>query len=247
MCGAEGAEGAEVSVGELLVTLAYLSRSLTADESSRVHDIAHSAISMRAFSRLVRDCLQRERSVEEAGGAVQSEAAVRSDTEESHRAFVAFALDCLSSHVRDSVDGCAVAASVSRQALADELAVARQSARQAEQSSRQLTDRLDRLQLHCRRLEADNSRLVGAQAANSSRQSSDSEALQSLQTASAHYQQLVQRMTAAAAQSEAALLAARAEHQSSLALLQFERSAKQSLQHEMAAAAEQISALQAVR
>ena len=253
MCGAEGAEGSEVSVGELLVTLAYLSRSLTQDESSRIHDIARgagsgagAAISMRAFSRLIRDCLQRERELE-ADETAQAGAGVRCDTEESHRAFVAFALDCLSSHVRDSADVDAINASVSRQTLADELAAARQSARQAEQTSRQLTDRLDRLQLHCRRLESDNSRLAGAQAAHSSRQSSDSEALQSVQTASAHYQQLVHRMTAAAAQSEAALVAARTEHQSSLALLQFERSAKQSLQHEMAAAAEQISALQAGR
>ena len=248
MCSTDSSEGSQVSVGELLVTLAYLSRSLNAEESGRVHAIVDSqgsgstAISMRAFSRLISDCLDRERELE-AALAGQT----LSNTEESHRAFVLFALTCLALHVKDSADLLAVNASVSRQTLTDELAAARQSARQAEQSNKQLTDRLDRLQAHCRRIEEDNTRLTGQQQASSSRQSSDTEALQSVQAANHHYQQVLQRMTAALQQSELALNGARSEHQSSLALLQFERSAKQSLQHEMAAATEQISALQASR
>ena len=248
MCSADTASDSRVSVGELLVTLAYLSRSLTAEESSRIHDIAQSqgssggSISMRSFGRLIGDCLEREREIEatEAGRS-------QCNTEESHRAFVTFALGCLASHVKDSADWDAVNASVSRQSLTDELAAARQTVRQSEQSNRQLSDRLVRLQAHCRRIEEDNSRLTGQQQASSSRQSSDTEALQSMQSANLHYQQVVQRMTAALQQSEAALNATRCEHQSSLALLQFERSAKKSLQHEMATAAEQISALQAGR
>ena len=245
MCSSDSGDGSLVSVGELLVTLAYLSRSLTADESGRVHEIAQTggcggSISMRAFSRLIGDCLVREREVE-------GQALTTCSTEEAHRSFVSFALSCLASHVKDSADLIAVNASVSRQSLTDELAAARQAVRQAEQSNKQLTDRLDRLQTHCRRIEEDNTRLTGQQQASSSRQSSDSEALQSLQAAGQHYQLVIQRLTAALQQNEAALTAARSEHQSSLALLQFERSAKQSLQHEMAAAAEQILALQAGR
>ena len=249
MCGSSADGSAAVSAAELVVTLAYLSRSLTAEESAAVHralDDGNSSaravsLPMAVFEGLLGDLLQREEQphTQTARGAERDEA--------GHRAFVAFAVERLQARLSHCLSTSRVQERVQRDAVSEELASARQQLRSAEQSGRVLAERVERLTAHCRRVEDDNARLAQLCSSSSARHGAEADTAAALHSSLSQYAAHAARAQAALSASEALLSKERSEHQHALALLQMERSAKKALGQEQAALREQLQALQQAR
>ena len=236
-----------VSVSELLVTLSYLGRSLTAEESAElqrlVQDAQMTALPMQTFARIVSDCVERERGEADGQAGETGEDA----SAPSQQRFLAFVLERLRVRLGEAAASAGSAAKLGLEAAVSELAATRQRLRSAEQSNRLLQERLDRLTGIAQQLEQEVGRLQADNSSAAQELSSDARAVQSLQSSLALQQAAAARLQSGLQRSEQSLSASRADHQSSLALLQFERLAKAQLQQELMLQREQIAALQAGR
>ena len=263
ICSGDADGGSVVGVSELLVTLSYLGRSLTAEESAALQRVVQeaqmTAVPMQAFARLVSDCVEREQAAgEQAAGdeaeqavaaAARSQAGQRPEDESaaSHERFLSFVLERLAVRLGECAAQAGSAARLGLEGAVLELAATRQRLRSAEQSNRLLQDRLDRLTAIAQQLEQEVSRLQADNSSAAQELSSDERAVLALQSSLSQQQAAAARLQSCLQRSEQSLAACRADQQSSLALLQFERLAKAQLQQELLLQREQIAALQAGR
>ena len=241
MCLSSAESSSAVSASELLVTLSYLSRSLSPDEAEAVrrlleaHDPA-AALPMKAFQLLLQDCLDRE----EGARAEEAE-------EEANRRFVSFVLDRLRVRLSESAAASAAEVQGSLSAAASEVAAVKRQLRLAEQGSRVLAEKVERLTLHCQRVEEDNGRLAALSASAVREHSSEAEVAQSLQSSLDQHRTTAARLTAALTANEALLARERGELQHAMAVLQMERASKVALSQEAMLLKEQVQALQVGR
>ena len=249
MCASSADGSTSVSSSELLVTLSYLSRSLRSDESEGVHRLLeesdHSTgLPMKAFHLLLTDCLHREEGEKEAtqGGLKKEE-----EEEEGHRRFVSFVLERLRLRLMEAAASTAVEVRGTLDAAAEEVAGVKRRLRLAEQGSRLLAEKVERLTCHLRRVEDDNGRLAALSVSAVREQSSEAEVAQSLTASLDQSKATAARLSSALTASEAQLARERAELQHAMAVLQMERAGKVAQSQELMLLREQVTALQAGR
>ena len=263
LCQSSASSSAGLSAGEVLVALAYLCRSLTSEESQQlqrilepehtsepaaaVHPAAAPALSMRCFQLALQDVMQQEEDSTRGEGEAAHTGDADADAGDAESAFVARVLARLRCRVEEERAAQAVQERVGLDQAVVEVARARQALRSAEDARRVLSERVERLTLHCRRVEEDNARLLQLTASARSAQQSEAVTHDGLHSTVAQQQAALARLQASLQLSHVQLCTVQAEQQHSLALLQMERSAKKAAGQELLQLRAQVSALQAER